>query len=95
MYGLLMTTTMVPAAPRTVGTHFLGGEIPADHECKAACYRVSKHRGREYISTLCHYGHAVSMRETGARTSFAGSAFAASLNDLPAHAPFVLAAQEG
>jgi hypothetical protein len=78
----------VRAKPRTAGTHFLGGPVPADHRCKAACYRVS--RDGKWIFTVCDYGHSAGGRETGPRSGFAGSKFAADLNELPAFAPFVL-----
>lgn len=78
------------AEPRTSGTHFAA--LTDDHMCRAACYRVSRHRGKEYISTLCDAGHSVSMRLID--TGFGGSAFHASLNELPVFAPFVALTSE-
>jgi hypothetical protein len=88
-----MNTTPVGckrAAARSCGTHFAA--LTEDHECKASCYRTSRHGGRSYIYTMCDAGHSVSMREEG--PSLGGPMFAADLNSLPANAPFVLAAVE-
>jgi hypothetical protein len=79
--------TLVRAKPHTAGQYFLGGEVPADHHCKAACYRIAPKGHR--ITTMCDYGHVVASRDTGPQSHFGGSAFQASLNDLPAFAPFI------
>jgi len=66
-----------------MGTHFV--QEGEDHQCKAACYRISK----DHISVLCDAGHSVNMRMLNDST-FGGSAFEASLNRLPVNAPFIL-----
>jgi hypothetical protein len=87
-----MSAQIVRAKPRTAGTHFLAGPAPDSHRCKAACYRASP--DRPWISLLCDYGHSAGGRATN-DGSFAGSAFQASLSDLPAFAPFVLVPDDG
>ena len=80
---------LVRAEPRTVGQYHLGGEPPADHLCRPSSYRVY-----DWGITLgCDYGHSAGawVHASHPAGTFGGSAFAASLNDLPAGAPFVKA----
>ena len=77
------------AEPRAVGLYFLGGDEPEENHCRAACYNVHDWG----ISLACDYGHSAGawVDSSHPRGSYGGSAFAASLNDLPAGAPFVAA----
>ncbi len=76
---------LVRAAPRTAGHYFLGGGCPGDRHCPAACYRAHDWG----ITLLCDHGCSAGGWMFRKDSMFGGSAFAASLNDLPAFAPFV------
>ena len=86
------TAGLVRAEPRTVGQYYLGGEPPADHQCRPSCYRAYSWG----ISLGCDYGHSAGAWVDAANPpgSFGGSAFAASLNGLPAGAPFVKSSRQ-
>lgn len=77
---------LVRAAPRTAGRYFLAGPHPDDHPCRSACYRAHDWG----IILLCDYGYSAGGHIFGPGSLFAGSAFEASLSDLPAFAPFIL-----
>jgi len=81
---------LVRAAPRTFGRYVLSGPVPEEHRCRPSSYRVYDWG----ITLVCDYGHSAGawIHRANPRGSYGGSAFAASLNDLPAEAPFVLIA---
>lgn len=76
------------AAPRTAGQVFVAGPCPGGRRCPATCYRCHDWG----IILLCDHGHSAGgwIHSANPPGAFGGSMFAARLNDLPAHAPFIL-----